>query len=244
MPLYNNSMMRGALGITRTGDLRTGRTYALRGFGGAATDTSLYPDRHQCDKAAFEAEKAAGGPGWSSYCNCMFPEGTPGRTACYEVAKGWYLGIGALKPWSCEGKLAMQAKGANVFEDAKENEYCIQAVAGKLEESVKTAQQYATGTRPAVEYATAAQENTQVANPSTVSNAALRDQLMTSMREGGFKLTIPTDLRSRMVNDWGTIRDRMRDTSRDTPSVVEKSNTPLIVGGIAVAAVAFFLLKK
>lgn len=246
MPLYNNSVaMRGALGITRSGDVRTGRTYSLQGFAGAATDTSLYADRHQCDKAAFEAEKAAGGPGWSSYCNCMFPEGTPGRQACYEVAKGGFLGIGALKPWSCEGKLAMQVKGANVFEDARENEYCVNVVAKKIEESVETAKQYATGTRPDSPYASAAQEQTQPADPAATSPAALRDQLMTSIREGALKNAIPTNLRAGMVERWGTIRGRIPGTDRDTPAVVEKSsNTPLIVGGIAAVAVAFFLLKK
>lgn len=57
MPLYNNSMMRGALGITRSGDLRTGRTYSVSGFGADA------PPCAPCDAARrAAADRAMGAP--------------------------------------------------------------------------------------------------------------------------------------------------------------------------------------
>lgn len=165
MKSYGTFSDYAALGITRRGtdDGRVINTismagYGYRGFAGAATDTSKIPNAPdipgrkggQCDKAYYKAEKAAGRAGWSSYCECMFPEGEA-RNACYDTIRGracwgapnnWCVGGpancngkgywcgGEKDPMTCDGKLDMLIYSlgkANPFENNEELFFCARA---------------------------------------------------------------------------------------------------------------------
>lgn len=263
MPLYNNSMsMRGALGITRSGSDVTGRAYDLTsrgqfmGFGELKTDpaaplaayygrtddswdqwmnaaartwanvTGNTEEAIKFRNRGVQLNDAFGTKGYTSSCSTLFTALPNDPNDCNDIP--------------CQG-LICRGLPANFHP-------CESVVrAGPLKAAEKCGKNAADfvqtlTSNPATENASAAQEQASATPPMGTQD--LRTMLMSTIRQGGFDPTLRAELRASAVNKWSALRDRIPDTSKDVLGVEEKSNTPLIVGGIAVAAVAFFLLKK